>query len=162
MKRILLILMAVAMGYLADAQSTYGKAIGIRLGNNYFDFASFSYKAFVAPQGALEFNLGLTSRRHWFGLSAAGTYQHHFPIGNIPGFRWYIGGGLLIGQTFSERDDYVRTFAGIYPTGGVDYKFKNIPLNLSVDFRPTYYFSKTYDGETLYPANFGVAVRYTF
>lgn len=162
MKKLLLVLAAAIMAYSGNAQSTYSKAIGLRLGYNYLDVVAFSYKGFVSPRGALEFNLGLASRRDWFGLSATGAYQHHFPIGNVPGFNWYIGGGLTLGQTFSDWDRYVGTFAGIFPTGGIDYKFRNIPLNLSADIRPTFYFAKSNAGSVIYPANFGVAVRYTF
>ena len=90
-------------------------------------------------------------------------YQHHFPIGDIQGFQWYVGGGALV-QFFNLDENpnhYSSTGFGLNGVGGVDYKFKGIPLNVSADWMPVFFLNKTY-----YP-NFGagyggLAVRYTF
>src|SRR5690606_39964423 len=55
---------------------------------------------FITQPGALEFDLGFRPHSHWghdwTSVSIAGTYQHHFPIGEIDGFKWFVGGGLVI------------------------------------------------------------------
>ncbi|MFT4024308.1 MAG: hypothetical protein QM664_11050 [Flavihumibacter sp.] len=55
----------------------------------------------------------------------------------MPGLQWYIGGGVAAYNSFSNKDYYRGFGLGLFPTGGVDYKFGNIPLNVSADFRPT-------------------------
>lgn len=165
MKRV--ILMGVLIASISTkgfSQSTYDKAIGLRISESYYDIASVSYKFFVSEQGALELNGGFGARRYTgdgaFALSAALTYQHHFDIGNVPGLKWYIGGGAIAYNVFSDRSRYNGFAAGIYPTGGVDYKFSKIPLNLSADYRPTLFLARPDYYGIFYGTNFGIAARY--
>jgi hypothetical protein len=89
-------------------------------------------------------------------------YQHHFPIGDIEGFKWYVGGGALV-QFYSydnyDSHDYSETGFALNAVGGVDYKFRDIPLNLSADIMPAIFISRTPDDFVGYG---GISVRYTF
>jgi len=167
MKKIFNLLVFVTIfSVAANAQSDYKRAVGLRFGG-YYDVVSASYKTFISDQGALEFNLGFRNYGgialygNWFVLSGSAAYQHHFDIKPVPGLKWFVGGGLLAYNSFSDYD-YVSGFGlGIFPTAGVDYKFASIPLNLTVDTRPTinvlradYYSGFYFSG--------GVAARYTF
>lgn len=158
----------------ANAQqgSTYKSGIGARLGAGYYDFVSASYKTFITKPGAIELNLGFRPNTYYyyasnynqFHLSFSAAYQHHFPIKPVEGLQWFVGGGLAAYNTFSSNSDYSGFGLGIFPTGGADYKFSKIPLNVSADFRPTlalvrpdyYYYSK------FTANNVGVSARYTF
>jgi opacity protein-like surface antigen len=161
----------------ADAQvdgSTYKSAVGIRLSGGYYDLISASLKTFITQQGALEFNLGGHGDEgfgyRWFVLSASGSYQHHFDIPAVEGLKWFIGGGLTIFNSFSKDDNRDGFGLAIFPTGGADYKFAGIPLDVSVDFRPTIGIVNPYDNEVrapkpysgFYVGNFGASARYTF
>ena len=171
MKRVILLVMLTAMvGFSAYSQSTYKSAIGLRVGSVYYDDVSASFKFFVAAPSAIELNLGFGSRGYAFdnrsgAVHFSGAYQHHF---NIPvnGLRWFIGGGAVVYSAFADndfgqfRDDYRGFGAGIFPTGGIDYKFAKIPLNLSADIRPTFMVSRP-DYYDSFEPNVGVAVRYT-
>jgi hypothetical protein len=170
MKRVILLGVLIAsLGTKGFSQSTYDKAIGIRISESYYDIASVSYKFFVSDQGALELNGGFGARTYRyvgnrygaFALTAAITYQHHFNIGTVPGLRWFIGGGLMAYNAFSDEKDYRGFAVGIYPTGGVDYKFPRIPLNVSADYRPTLLLGRPERYDAFYATNFGVAARYT-
>ena len=171
MKRIALFFVAmVSISATLKAQdgSNYKSAIGGRLGTTYYDVLSFSYKNFISKQGALEFNAGFGAKKydHSDGhynattLSFALTYQHHFDIKPVEGLRWFIGGGATIFNTFSDGDEYDGFGFGIYPTGGIDYKFSGIPLNLTADVRPTIHVVGPGYYNSFY-SNFGLAVRYT-
>lgn len=170
MKKVLLSF-AMAIGILsaAQAQSDYNSAIGLRIGG-YYDVVSGSFKTHITEPGALEFNLGVRGYNgpvDWVTVAASATYQHHFPIKPVPGLRWYVGGGLTAYNSFSDNR-YARGFGlGIYPTGGIDYKFESIPLNLSADVRPTFgivdpYDTPGYKYRSFRGDNFGVSARYTF
>ncbi|WP_346237835.1 hypothetical protein ABDK00_002020 [Niabella insulamsoli] len=150
------------------AQSDYKQSIGLRLGNGYYDVASAAYKTFLNNASALEFNLGINPDRvggaNWTSVSAAGTYQHHFDIKPVAGLKWFIGGGIVLSNTFSKHDDYTGVGVGLYPTGGADYKFSKIPLAVSADVRPTLNIVEPFDYKrynNFYP-NVGVSARYTF
>ncbi|MBZ4188756.1 hypothetical protein [Niabella beijingensis] len=171
MKKIFLFAAFLAAAAVATAQSNYKQAIGMRLSTNTeYDAVSASYKFFVSRPGAIELNLGFGDRRyHYFderrnapSVSFSGTYQHHFPIKPVPGLKWFVGGGLVFFNTSSKLDRYDGFGAGIYPTGGIDYKFSKIPLNLSADFRPTFHLTAPDGYNTVHPDAVGIAARFTF
>jgi len=166
MKRVVLLgISIVAFTVMSYAQSDYKNAIGGRFGTTYYDLFSASFKTFITKPGALEFNLGVGGRSYdydnAFVVSASAAYQHHFPIGNIEGFKWYVGGGLMVYNAASNYDDYKGFGFGIFPTGGVDYKINKIPLDVSVDVRPTIFITAPGYYNSYY-GNFGIAARYTF
>ncbi len=169
MKKIIyLITIAFFLSYHTYAQSNYKTAVGLRLGGGYYDLVSASLKTFVAGgPGAIEFNIGFRDYGYigysWFNLSASLSYQYHFDIKAVDGLRWFVGAGLTAFHTFSSYDYYRGFGLGVFPTGGVDYKFSRIPLDVSADFRPTIAVIKPYTYyDAFYLGNVGVAARYTF
>lgn len=167
MKKFLLtLIVGVSISTIGLAQVNgpdYKAGIGIRLSGSYYDAFAASLKLFVTQNGAFEFNAG--GRHLGYGrtnVSASAAYQHHFPIGNIEGFKWFVGGGLSILNSFADND-IVNADEGfglvVFPTGGVEYKF-NFPLAVSADFRPSIYLIKAYNED--FSPNFGVSARYTF
>lgn len=162
MKKLLLLLSSTLLlgSTVATAQNSYSKAVGLRFGSAMYENLNFSYKTFISRPAAFELNVGLASRKHWFGLSVAGSYQYHLPITN--NFAWYVGAGLSVGQIFSDRDYITSTYFGLFPTLGLDLKIRELPLNLSLDIRPTFYLARGDNFESSYPRNLGLAIRYTF
>lgn len=171
-KLVCVICMLICLAIASQAQDgSYKNAIGGRLSTGYWDAIAASYKTFLSDQGAIELNLGFrpySGSRDWVNVSFSAAYQHHFPIGKIEGFRWFIGGGISAFNSFSSNSDYAGFGLGIFPTGGVDYKFPGIPLNVTADIRPTILLVDPLDGiykdyyQQFYAGNLGVAVRYTF
>ncbi len=174
MKKIVLLLLVSAslFSFSAYAQkrgSDYKSAIGGRFGNTYYDVFSFSYKTFITDPGALELNAGFGAKGYGnyntATLSAAISYQHHFDIKPVQGLKWFVGGGATIFNTFSKKDNDYTGYSGfglgIFPTGGIDYKFASIPLNLTADARPTFHVVSPGYYNSVY-GNFGIAARYTF
>ena len=120
----------------------YKSAIGGRVGVPLLA----SYKFFISDPGAIELMAGA----QFFGLSnfstftVAGAYLHHFPIGDIDGFEWYVGGGAgvnfwIFNSNFIGDEAAISIGANAY--GGVSYTFADIPLNLTLDIRPGLHFS---------------------
>lgn len=170
MKKILL-MASLMMATGAFAQD-YKNSIGIRLGSGVYDAVGVSFKTFISQPGALEFNLGFrpysdsywNNKRDnkWTNVSISGAYQHHFPIGDIDGFKWYVGGGLVIANSFSSNNDLTGMSVGIFPTGGVDYKLKSAPIAFSVDIRPTVHVAEAFEYHDNFFFNGGITARYTF
>ncbi len=135
----------------------YNSAIGARVGAPFLA----SYKFFISDQGAIEAMAGFQFyNANYSALTVAGAYQHHFPIGSVEGFEWYVGGGLgvnfwLFSSNFGVNEPGVTT--GLQGYGGVSYTFANIPLNLTVDVRPSVNFSGIANG---FGAGGGLGVRY--
>lgn len=165
MKKLFIVLMLGFSGiatYAQDSDGDYRSAIGGRLGTSYYDILSVSYKTFLFDAGAIELNGGFGVRGYIgerpFSLSFSGSYQHHFRI-PVNGLKWFIGGGLTAAPSFSSNDE-LRDFSfGLFPTGGVDYKFPRIPLNVSADIRPTFMVTSTKYYPDV-PVSFGLSARY--
>lgn len=123
-KRLLFLCMISLLALSVKAQD-YKFAAGIRLSNSTPTLNnSASIKYFVTETSAIE---GLVSFGSRFGLG--GLLEIHKPL-NQSGLRWFYGGGAYVG--FEGGSTYLG------PTGivGLDYKFPNIPLNLSLDWKP--------------------------
>ena len=118
----------------------YSTAIGARLGYP----LSASIKHFIADNHALEALVGTRGygNYRWTNISAA--YQIHNSFGDGPsGLRWYYGAGASVyfwnWDDVYYRDRYSSSTIGIQGYVGLDYKFDNTPLNLSLDWVPTFF-----------------------
>jgi len=167
--KLTLLALFAAFAFTASAQSDYKNSIGLRFGGGYYDLVGAAFKTFISEPAALEFDLGVKPSIGYgvysdgiTNLSLSGAYQHHFPIGTIEGFKWFVGGGAIIANTFSDYDDWSGVSVGIFPTGGVDYKLKNAPFAFSADVRPTAHFVKSYGGINGFLFNGGLTARYVF
>jgi hypothetical protein len=160
----------------AFTQTTYHSAVGLRLGTGYSDLISVSLKTFLSDgPGALEFNLGVKPSTDYptgccvmnnndvTTVSFSASYQYHVPIGAVPGLQWFVGGGFALTNTFSDNNGYSGIGLGLFPTGGGDYKFSKIPLDVSIDIRPTFRIASPqyYNYENFYFPDFGFSARYT-
>ncbi len=128
----------------ANAQN-YKTALGIRLSSNdALVNNSISVKHFFSTAVALE---GLFSFRP---VAIGALAEVHQPVSSTPGLRWLYGGGAFV---------YFDNGAGggLQAVLGLDYKFVNIPLNLSVDWKPEFEFS---NGFIFEPAVVGFTARF--
>lgn len=148
-KKIVILLVAfIAAGISVKAQD-YKTALGVRLStagavvNN-----SITFKYFLNEKSALEAQFA-------FGdPTALGVlYEVHKPLQNTEGLKWYYGGGGYIG--FSKPDPLV----GAQGVVGLDYKFTNLPLNLSLDWKPELNIAPEINFE---PSALGLSIRFTF
>ena len=99
-------------------------------------------------------------------INVGALYQHHTPIASVDGLKWYVGGGASAWIWTYDKDynfgsDYNNINLGIMGCLGLDYKFADFPINLSVDWVPTFVV-----GNSFYSNGFGVgygalAARYT-
>ncbi|WP_207510916.1 hypothetical protein [Longitalea luteola] len=107
------------------AAQDYRFAAGIRLSNSSPTLSSaISGKFFATDKTAIE---GIVAWGNRFGIGALLEIHNKF---NTPGLSWFYGGGAYVG--FQDGDTYLG------PTGivGLDYKFTNAPVNLSLDWKP--------------------------
>lgn len=127
MKRICffcLVVIGVVSSIQVSAQD-YRFGVGVRLSNATPTLNnSITGKYFITERSAIE---GLVSFGSRFGIG--GLLEIHKPF-SAEGLSWFYGGGAYVG--FEDGSTYLG------PTGiiGLDYKFANIPLNISLDWKP--------------------------
>lgn len=136
----------------ANSQSmgtSYKTALGVKV----WDGGGISLKHFVNSSNALEF-VGYFWDR---GVRITGLYEIHGNISGAPGLRWYIGPGAHIGFYNTRYGE--GAYAGIDGVLGLDFKFNGAPINLSLDWQPSFEFgeSRGFTGSWG-----GLGVRYTF
>jgi len=160
MKKIFLALFTIAIiscANTANAQD-YKTAIGVRLSssaamvNN-----SISFKQFITEKTAIE---GLVS----FGdpLAIGALIEFHKPLA-AAGLKYYYGAGGYLGfvKTYNPNKNINETDANLGAQGviGLDYKFSNVPLNISLDWKPELNIVTDINFE---PAAVGFTARFTF
>ena len=127
----------------------YKKAIGVRLGPNSPAISSgFTGKYFFNENTAIEGMMGVGN-----GFGLCGLYEWHHPIPSVEHLQWFVGAGGYL--AFRDSD----TFVGAAGIVGLDYKFADIPLNITLDWKPELNLitSVGYEG-----AGVGVSARFTF
>lgn len=128
--------------------SSYTTALGVKV----WDGAGISLKHFFNQ------NAGELIGYFWsHGVRFTGLYEIHGDIQGATGLKWYIGPGAHIGFYDSKNGD--GTYAGIDGVIGLDYKFSGAPINVSLDWQPSFEFG---DGRGFIGSWGGLGIRYTF
>lgn len=115
----------------------YSTALGLRLGAAY----GFTVKHFIKSDAAIE---GILVTR-WRGFYLTGLYEVTRPLSPNDNLYWYFGGGGHIGSWdghntpgyFDDPDDNYL-IVGVDGILGMEYTFQDIPLNLSLDWKPSF------------------------
>jgi hypothetical protein len=154
MRKFLLLLIILCSTTIVNAQSTYNRAIGVKAPGGF----SITYKQFLTDNNNAEAQLTLWNK----GFRTSALYEFNFySFKSVEGLSWFVGPGVHVGFW---KDTYAKDYNsnvdfGIDGIIGFDYKFKDIPINASIDWQP----SVTLVGTTGFsPSYGGLAVRYTF
>ena len=134
--------------------SSYTQAIGIKFPGG----LSVTYKKFVTDTRSIEGEATAWNK----GFRVAGFYEfNYFSFTNVEGLAWFVGPGAHIGFWKDEysKDYNSKADIGIDGIIGLDYKFKGVPINASVDWEPAVTLVGTAGFTPVYG---GVAVRYVF
>lgn len=154
-------LLFVGFTFSANAQEISKNALGLRLGSNDGIGAEISYQRGLSNSNRLEFDLGLRNSEEEDAFKIVGLYQWVWTIENR--FQWYAGLGAGLG-TWSNNDgkhDYDDgSFLLMAGNIGIEYNF-DIPLLLSLDFRPELYFGNNYRNDN-YGSDIALSIRYQF
>ncbi|WP_114747669.1 hypothetical protein [Pleomorphovibrio marinus] len=147
------------LGSQVEAQ-TYSTGVGLRLGVS----NGLTVKHFIDSDIALE---GIVHTR-WNGLLVTGLYEVHRNVREVRGLRWFYGGGAHIGAwnrrpnsppPWSDASYRGGTVIGIAGIIGLDYKFEDAPINLSLDYKPA--FNITH-GAGFWGDEVALSIRFTF
>ncbi|HRH59866.1 MAG TPA: hypothetical protein PL045_04805 [Chitinophagaceae bacterium] len=158
MKKLLLfsiIVFVSASTYSQNMSNNYKTALGVKVYPG-----AISIKSFTQKNKALE---GLAY--FWnYGFRFTGLYEIHGDIDGAQGLKWYVGPGAHIGvwntkweDKYPDREKGVAI--GIDGVLGLDYKVKGAPINVSLDWQPSFNFV----GYNYFEGGWGgLAIRYTF
>ncbi len=126
----------------------YKSAVGARFGSP----LAISFKTFLSESSAVEAFVGYRSFSFISYVSINGAYQIHNDLGSVTeGLQWYYGGGggvqfYSYTGIFANIDNQNSTSFSVSGYLGLDYKFVNSPVNISLDWSPTFFFGDFSDG----------------
>lgn len=137
-----------------NTSSDYQTAIGLK-----FYPGAISVKHFIKSDVAIE-GLGY----FWEdGFRVTGLYEFYGDIPDVNGLKWYAGPGAHIGG-WSEQWKKIHPVndggiaIGIDGVLGLDYKFTGVPINISLDWQPSFNFV----GYNYFEGGWGgIGIRYT-
>ena len=156
MKKLLLLFLICSIAAVGVSAQSMGRSYKTALGVKVWgDGGGISLKSFVAPNNAVEVIAYFYDR----GTRLTGLYEIHGNISDAPGLKWYIGPGAHLG--FYNYKGYVgdKVVAGLDGVLGLDYKINKAPINISLDWQPSFEFA---DGRGFQGSWGGLGVRYTF
>lgn len=169
MKKLLLsAFMLIGLAFSSQAQDSRN-ALGLRFGDNDGFGAEISYQRTLSSNNRLELDLGWRNANDYDAFKLAALYQW---VWNIEGgFNWYAGVGGGVGSWSYDRPnfngpgprpDYDDSGTFVFVAGdlGIEYNF-DIPLQISLDFRPELYFNDDYGGDNFGP-DIALGVRFRF
>ncbi|SNT17031.1 hypothetical protein SAMN05421640_2633 [Ekhidna lutea] len=139
--------------------TTYNTAVGVRgLGTS-----GLTIKHFTGANKALEGIVGFYPN----AFSATLLVERYAPAFSEPGLNWYYGiGGHIATQSDVIRNDglYRRETSevglGIDGIFGIEYKIQEVPIAMSLDFKP--FFEVATDGDAFIALDPGLGIKVTF
>lgn len=156
MKKLLIIaMMAIGFSSLGIAQD-YNTGVGLRAGFT----SGLTVKHFLGSKSAIE---GIFGTR-WHGVELTGLYEIHNRAFDTDRFTWFFGFGAHIGfwdgdHTYWGDHDTNYTVVGLDGILGLEYSFVEVPINLSLDWKPSF----NVVGNTDFWADGGaLSIRYIF
>lgn len=128
-KRFLLTVLSIVSLMTLGAQD-YQNAAGLRLGLS----SGLTLKHFISTTDAVE---GILTTR-WGGFSVTGLFERHKGAFNTDGLYFYYGGGAHIASynNLWFADNLNHTLLGIDGIAGFEYIIEEIPINVSLDWKP--------------------------
>jgi hypothetical protein len=132
-----------------NSTTSYTTAVGVK-----FYPGAISVKHFTNDNTAVEL-LGYFWNK---GVRITGLYEIHGDIDPINGLKWYLGPGAHVG--FYDSKYGGGSSIGVDGVLGLDYKINGAPINISIDWQPSFEFGNR--DENGFVGNWGgFAIRYT-
>ncbi len=155
MKKVTLLFAIIFMAATVVNAQTYETAVGAKFYTGNGSLGGINIRHSTSERTALEGSLLFFSG----GLGIEGLYQYQGPIEGAEGLQYFVGGGGALGFGSGRYNYYNNrnnaSFA-LRLTGGVDYKFADAPIAVSLAFDPFFYLTP-YSGSNL---ALGIGLRY--
>ena len=163
-KLILSAFMLVGLAFSAQAQDISKNALGLRLGDNDGFGGEISYQRGLGDNNRLELDLGFRNSNEVDAFKLTGIYQWVWNIDG--GFNWYAGVGGGVGSWSYDRriggEQVEDSGAFVFVAGdlGIEYNFKEAPIQLLLEIRPELYFYSYDYREDNFGPDLALGIRY--
>jgi hypothetical protein len=144
----ILVSLIVIVTVVTGSYAQYRHQAGVRLGSaDQVVSTGFTYRYHFNNGKAVEAILNLRDP-----IALGALYEVFKPINAVPNLQWFYGGGAYVG--FRGFDNF-----GITGIAGVDYQFSEVPINLTLDWKPEL---NLIEGVRFRASTVAVSVRFSF
>ncbi len=145
---LLLIVFACLTAVTANAQE-YQTAFGAKFYTGNGSAGGINIRHSTSAKTALEGTMLFFSG----AIGLEGLYEYQGPIAGAEGLQYFVGGGGMLAYGTGKGNS---TAIALRLTGGVDYKFADAPIDVSLGFDPFFYLAPS-TGSNL---ALGIGLRY--
>ncbi len=150
MKKSALVLTLICLAVAGANAQTYSTAVGAKFYVGDGSVGGINVRHMTSTHTALEGSLLFFSG----AVGIEGLYEYQGPITNAAGLEYFVGGGALLAFGTGKGDN--GTAFALRLTGGLDYKFADAPIDVSLAFDPFFYLAPS-TGSNL---ALGIGLRY--
>lgn len=137
MRKLLLAVIIFTSTVAVTSAQDYRTGIGLRAGNP----AGLTVKHFVSNRTAIE---GMLATR-WGGFVITGLFEAHRQLADVDQLNWYYGFGGHVGfwngsynRNYWGDPGTSYTVVGIDGILGLEYSFRDLPVNIGLDWKPAF------------------------
>jgi hypothetical protein len=140
--------------------------LGLKAG--FYGPAEISYQHPIAIDNRLEVGIQYddqASEEYTYQLHLRAVYQWMKRDKRLPfGFNYFVGlGAGVVAYQTSPKDNYQNTMGGgILGQIGLEYNFQNVPIQMTIDYRPGYYLNPVPSTGAFIYSDLKLGVRYRF
>lgn len=159
MKRIFTLLCFTVIATLAMHSTSKAQGYDNAIGGRFGAANGITFKTTLGDNKMIDIIANFRSTDEYKYFRLTGLYEIYNPINNAPGLNWYYGIGGSIGSAKyrpSNSSDLYLSADGVL---GLDYKFADAPINLSLDWKPAIELAPNtnFDGSGV-----AISLRFTF
>jgi hypothetical protein len=141
--------------YSTSSAQDYRNAIGGRFGTS----NGVTFKTTLGGNKMLDLIANFRSNDGFKYFRVTGLYEIYNPLHGADGLNWYYGLGGTVGSRTRKFDDKNQAYISVDGVLGLDYKFTEAPLNLSLDWKPAIELAP---GTEFDSSGLGLSIRFTF
>ncbi|MDQ6902550.1 MAG: hypothetical protein M3139_05990 [Bacteroidota bacterium] len=149
MKKTILLSAIIFLAITGISAQSYSTAVGAKFYAGNGSVGGINVRHILTPNTAVEGSLLFYSG----GLGVEGLYQYQGPITSVEGLQYFAGGGAMLGFGTGRNSE---TLFALRLTGGLDYKFADAPIDISLGLDPFFNIAPS-SGSTL---ALGIGLRY--
>lgn len=159
MKRIFTLLCFTVIATLAMHSTSKAQGYDNAIGGRFGAANGLTFKTTLGDNKMIDIIANFRSTDEYKYFRLTGLYEIYNPINNAPGLNWYYGIGGSIGSAKYRPTNSSDLYLSADGVLGLDYKFADAPINLSLDWKPAIELAPNtnFDGSGV-----AISLRFTF
>lgn len=159
MKKVCTILCLTVIATLAIQFSSKAQGYDNAIGGRFGAANGITFKTTLGDNKMVDIIANFRSNNNYNYFRVTGLYEIYKPINDVAGLNYYYGIGGSIGSVKYKPYNSSDLYLSVDGVLGLDYKFADAPINLSLDWKPAIQLTP----DTNFDASgVGLSLRFTF